>query len=533
MSENTSREVAPAPRASRRDSLFRTSGAIALFNLVGRLLGFLGDTVKSHYFGAGGLVDAFNVAAAVPTLLNDLLIQSLVNSTFIPVFSNYQDTPAEFWLLSNALLNITSLFFTGVVLLLELCTPLLAHLLNGGASTDMQALTTTLLHITIPVLLVLNISGVLSAVLYAKQRIVLPTVAGMFFNGAILLSAVLFQARLGILALALGLLFGALLQVAALLRGLRGVSWPYRLTLWHPGLSRMAGLFSPILIGLLVEIFVSRPLTYAFASQTGEGGIAWMGYALTLRQVPEGLIATALSITVLVRLSAIPQEKTDLFRDTLAEGLRLAFILIIPSAVGLFLLAQPITALLFQHGSFTARDTDIVAQALRLYLVGLPFSTVDLLLVVAFYARRNTLTPALIGVVTTFVYIGLSKTLLPVMGLYGLMLADSTRFVLHTGISASLLFPLLGGLAEHGIAGTLWKSLLAAAAMAVALSVTAGMLVPGEDVVSKALAVLIPAATGLLVYLATLTVLAADDLRLLWYALPGRRRSEGSKGKRV
>src|SRR5512141_3015334 len=116
MRDDSSREDSLAvPRQPQAGRLFRAGGFITFYSLVGRLLGFLGDTVKSHYFGAGGLVDAFNVAAAVPTLLNDLLIQSLVNSTFIPVFSKYQG--AELQSLSNALLNLTSLFFTGIVLL--------------------------------------------------------------------------------------------------------------------------------------------------------------------------------------------------------------------------------------------------------------------------------------------------------------------------------------------------------------------------------------------------------------------------------
>src|SRR5512135_615095 len=117
MLDDSSRYVLlPVPRAARAGRLFRTSGLITLFSLVSRVLCFLGDTVKSHYFGAGGLVDAFNVAAAVPTLLNDLLIQSLVNSTFVPVFSQYQTSQRELWRLFNALLTLTTLFFAGVVL---------------------------------------------------------------------------------------------------------------------------------------------------------------------------------------------------------------------------------------------------------------------------------------------------------------------------------------------------------------------------------------------------------------------------------
>src|SRR5512135_2100373 len=161
MLDDSSRYVLlPVPRAARAGRLFRTSGLITLFSLVSRVLCFLGDTLKSHYFGAGGLVDAFNVAAAVPSLLNDLLIQGLVNSSYVPVLSRAKE---ELWRLANALLNLTSLFLGVAVLLMEWAAPFLAHLLNGGASAEIQALTAYLLHLTLPVLLLLNLSGVLSA----------------------------------------------------------------------------------------------------------------------------------------------------------------------------------------------------------------------------------------------------------------------------------------------------------------------------------------------------------------------------------
>ena len=69
----------------------------------------------------------------------------------------------------------------------------------------------------------------------------------------------------------------------------------------------------------------------------------------------------------------------------------------IPAAVGLFVLATPIVRLVFEHGAFTPGDTVITALALRLYLIGLPFAAIDLLLVYAFYAQQDTLTPALVG----------------------------------------------------------------------------------------------------------------------------------------
>src|SRR5215813_8468023 len=146
MPDDSTREVTTKPRGG----LFRTSSLIALASLLGRLLGFAGDTVKSHYFGAGGAVDAFNVAAAVPTLLNVLVIQSLVNSAYIPVFNSYNSE--QLARVSSALINLSSLFFAVVVLLMEVAAPLLASILNGGAPADIHALTINLLHITIPAL---------------------------------------------------------------------------------------------------------------------------------------------------------------------------------------------------------------------------------------------------------------------------------------------------------------------------------------------------------------------------------------------
>ncbi len=494
--------------------LITISGLIAFGNLISRVLSFAGDTVKSHYFGAGGRVDAFNVAAAVPTLLNDLLIKSLLDSAYIPVFSSYSETERQ--RLAAALINLTFPAFSALVVLMEVFAPQIVSVLNGGASPATQALTVNLLHVTLPALLILNFSGIFSVLLYVRQRLLLPTLAGAVFNGAILLTALLLWARLDIFALALGLLLGALLQVAVQLFGLRGQAWPYQLLFWHGGLPRIARLFLPILGGLLVELFISRPVTFALASRTGEGGISWMNYALTLRQLPEGLIAAGLSVTVLVRLSV--EKDVAAFRYTLAQGVRLALLVILPASVGLFLLARPVTALLFEHGSFTAFDTQITSQALQWYVLGLPFATLDLLLVVAFYARHDTRTPALIGVFCTLVYVGLATFLVPHFGLNSLMLADSLKFALHAMISTLLLFPALGGMAGLGIRRTLRQALLGSVIMGFVVLMLS-LLPPGEGLLMKLLAVLLPMIVGLVVYVGVLVMLRADDLRWLLSAL--------------
>lgn len=520
MSEYSANAPNPSPLTSTAGSLLRTSGLIALGNLLSRSLSFAGDLLKSHYFGAGRVVDAFNVAAAVPTLLNDLLITNLVNSAYIPVFSAYEK--AERRRLVAALVNLTFLIFTAIALFMEVFAPQIVSLLSGSSPAEVQTLTTDLLHITVPALLMLNLSGILSALLYSQQRLFLPTVAGAVFNGTILLAALGLQSRFGIFSLAFGVLLGATLQVGVQFAGLSGTVWPPQFRLWHPGLRRIAALYLPILAGLLVEIFISRPITFALAAQTGTGGISRMTYALTLRQLPEALIATALSVTVLAKLSAA--KNLAEFRSILAQGLHLAVILVLPASVGLFLLARPVTALLFEHGNFTAFDTEMTAQALQWYLLGLPFATVDLLLVVACYARHNTRTPALIGLVSAIAYSLLGEILVPHFGLNSLMLADSFKFLLHAAISTHFLFPSLGSMAGFHISRTVRHVLGASTIMGIAMAGLSVAMSPDTNLIAKLLAVILPVLLGLLIYSGVLTLL---HTRLLISILRQQRSKNG------
>ncbi len=66
--------------------------------------------------------------------------------------------------------------------------------------------------------------------------------------------------------------------------------------------------------------------------------------------------------------------------------MRLAFLLTIPSAIGLAMLASPIISVIYQHGRFTAEMTRQTAGALQFYAIGLVSYAVLKVLTPAFYA---------------------------------------------------------------------------------------------------------------------------------------------------
>jgi putative peptidoglycan lipid II flippase len=522
----------------------RATGVLALGNIASRILGLAREIVLTNLFGASGASDAFRVAVIVPKALYDLLIGGHVNSAIIPVLSEVVTVKGrvELWRLVSVLLNLVSLLLAALVLLLEIFAPQIVQFVGGGYDSSTLDLAAHLLRLTAPALIFLTLFAILSGTLYALRTFTWPAFAGVVFNGSIVLISLLFapapqiqpvlghagviwraaRPAEGVVVVALGWLVGALAQLVLQLPGLRGTQFQLSLNLRHPALRRIAVLYTPVMFSLILDTLVIRTFSYNLASQTGEGSISHMDLATTLIQFPQGLIATAISIAILPTLSRqaviTTADGRAAFRDTLGLGLRLAITMILPATVGLFILATPIVGLLFQHGAFVAADTAITTLALRLYLIGLPFAALDLLLVYAFYARQDSLTPALIGLLSLTVYMIAAVVLFPRYGLFSLMIADSLKHMVHALVSAYLLSRRMNGLGKQRLLLTTGKAALAALAMGVVAALTTAQLliwIGTGSLVREVIVVGVSGGSGILIYLLFATILRIEELRWL------------------
>ncbi|MBZ0317775.1 MAG: murein biosynthesis integral membrane protein MurJ [Anaerolineae bacterium] len=521
-------------------SVARATGLIALGNISSRVLGLAREMILSYLFGAGSAVDAFKIAIIVPRSLYDLLIGGHVNSALVPVISDYagRENRRELWELVNLLLGLVTVALLIMILGLEILAPLIIRLVGGEASDQTIRTATNLLRVTAPALLFLSLFAVVSGMLYGLKRFRLPAFAATVFNGTIVASTIIFERQLGITAAALGWLIGAVVQLAIQYPDLRDAPLRPKLrgALSHPGVRTIGLLYIPVLASLGLDVLINRPFSYNLASRTGEGNISYMDWATTLIQFPHGLVATAISIAVLPTLSqqaarAI-NEGLDAFKNTLGFGLRLAITLILPATFGLFVLATPVVALLFQHGAFTASDTDATSLALRLYLIGLPFAAIDLLLVFAFYAQQDTLTPALIGLVSLIAYMVTALLLLDHYSFYSLMIADSVKHMVHTSISWWLLRRRIKGLHGQHLFRTTSRALVAAGIMALCSFVVFwGMekIIGSGTVFHELLLVVGPGTVGILVFIAVGYLGGLQELR--WFMqFAGRRLKRTQAG---
>ncbi len=486
-------------------SVAGASGILALGNICSRILGLAREIVITYLFGATGAVDALQAAIIVPKAIYDLLIGGHINGAIVPVFSDVITSRGkeELWRVLSALMSLVIAVLALLVLLIEALAPQIVPLVASGADAATQRLAVELLRLTAPALLFMSLFALFSGALFALRSFTLPAFAGVVFNACIVLVTlalapsltllpalnragahvapfVLARPAAGITVVALGWLIGAGAQMALQLFGLRLDRLRFSLHWRHPALKRIGALYLPVMLSLVIDTLIIRPFSYNLASHSIEGGITIMNLATTLIQFPQGLVATAISVAILPTLArqsaAMTAQAGRAFKDTLGLGLRLTTALILPAAAGLFVLAVPIIGLLFENGAFLAADTEITATALRLYLLGLPFAAFDLLLVYAFYARKDTLSPALIGIVSLVAYLAVALMLFERFGLYSLMLADSVKHLTHAAISLALLQRRLGGFGRQRLLLTGLKSALASLIMAAAALLTLPLL---------------------------------------------------------
>ncbi|MEX1019767.1 MAG: murein biosynthesis integral membrane protein MurJ, partial [Litorilinea sp.] len=464
----------PEPPLAPPQTLGRSAGVLALGNLASRVLGLVRELVISWIFGAGGQVSAFRVAALVPTLLYDFLIGGMLSAALVPVLSTYAANRREFVPLVCALVTIFALVLTLLVVALEAFAAPLAGLLAAGFQTtnpEMLDLTVRLLRWTAPAVWLFCMAGLLTATLYALQRFSFPALATAVYNLGIVATAPLLAPIIGIYALAAGILVGATAQVGIMAWDLARAGirlrpvWAWR----HPALGQMLRLYLPIAGGMVVSL-AQIALDRRLATGAAEESVAWMANATTLQQMPLGLISVAIALAALPQLSRFFAAGDEMaFRHTLGQGLRMVLLLIAPAAIVLWLVGQPLIELIFQHGRFEARDTVQVTAALNIYVLGMLFAGIDFPLNYAFYARKNTLLPALVGVASVGVYVIVAYGLLDRLGFLGLVWADTAKQAAHAIVMALLLVWRVGplgaqigrgllhiGLACAVLAGVLW-----------------------------------------------------------------------------
>jgi putative peptidoglycan lipid II flippase len=368
------------------------------------------------------------VAFRLPNLFRRILGEGALSVSFIPVFNDYLKKGD----LKGAK-ELASAVFTLLFVVLSILTVLgtwqadwLVNAFSDGFSNVPGKVDLTI-HQTRIMFCYIGLVSLYAfgmGILNGLRVFWIPAFAPALWNLAMIIGSIFFNKTFEIPSdvLAWSTVAGGVLQLAILLPPLIQNRMVPRLRAWwsHPGVRQVLRAMGPSILGLSVMQLAVLINTH-FASKLEEGANYWIFTADRLMELPLSLFAVSIGTAALPTLSSLWSngDREGMSRTSL-HALKLSLFMALPCAVGLYFLAEPIVRILLEHGHFTPHDTVMIGSVIKIYGFGIIFATGVRVLAPAFYATKDTSTPAQAAVIALVCHVFLAYNLTKIYGVMGL-----------------------------------------------------------------------------------------------------------------
>lgn len=444
----------PKPQAQERVGA-RTFGIVTLAILSSRILGLVREMVLAYYFAGENKkwFDCFLTAFRMPNMLRDLFAEGALSTAFVTTFTKRAQTEGDesAWALASKVMTLAAVAMSIVSILGIIFAKPITMILAPGwihETPEKVEFTLYLARIMYPFILMVSLAALVMGMLNAKKVFGMPAMASTFFNIFSMIGGGLLGwwmdphfGKTALIGFAFGTLIGGLAQLCVQFPSLRRVGYRFKLDFdWKDsGVKKVLELMWPAVIsGSVVQFNVMLNSVFASYLVMKDGPVTWLNYSFRLIQLPLGLFGVAVATITLPAMSRLATEGiSEGFKDTLARGLKLVFLMTLPSAVGMAFLAEPIISLIYERGKFTPEDTMMTALALRTYAWGLVFYSGIKVIQPAFYAIERRFVPLTVSAVAVAV-----SAILNSICVFGLKLGHD-YLALGTSVSAFVNFTLL------------------------------------------------------------------------------------------
>jgi putative peptidoglycan lipid II flippase len=421
------------------------TAVVGAATFLSRLLGFARNAVVSAFFGQGWKADVLNAVFTIPMNLRKLVAEGALSTAFIPVLSkSLADDPTGV----RARLLVRALFMLQLVVLLPLVAlaivfapAVIAVLAPFGGDAAKQSLAVDLFRWFIVFLIPVSWSAVMMGVENTHQKFLIPAVSPLLFSIAVIASLVWLAPTMDIYAQIPGVLIGGLLPVLMQWFPLRklGYSLAPLPRFWIPEMQETLRKWGPALSVSGIAL-LNQQISITLATTLGEGSTSALSNAIVFWQLPAGVLSASVVTVYFPRMSRqAARQDWSAASATMVQGLELLALLLVPAGLLMALFAEPIIAIAFQRGQFTAADTVLAARVLSYLSWGLFLSGVFNFLQRFFYARGDFRTPFRVSVVWAVTDVVVSVVLMHTsLGVAGLAVGSVAGF----GVGALVLLVL-------------------------------------------------------------------------------------------
>ncbi|RIE16128.1 murein biosynthesis integral membrane protein MurJ [Candidatus Cryosericum septentrionale] len=426
-------------------SVAQAAVLIAVATFLSKFVGFAREVVIARQFGATGQTDAFLIGMMVPSLVLGLFAGGL-GILIVPWYLGHKrEDPERARLLVDQVTLVWGIVFALVCVGVWAFAPQLVHIFASGFEGARYTLAVQVTRLLVPMGFMLIMTGLFTGLLQAESSFLVALLWTLVGNVALVACLLAFSSRMGIRAWTLGQTAMAVIDFVPLVILLASKRYGFlkRFDVRHmdwPAILQFAALLMPLVLGggvAALNVMVDRWV----ASRLPEGAIAALDFAGRVWTIPITLLASPIAIAVFPSFSSMAVDGSALHAmdDKVRRTVAFLAYIVIPSSVGIVILATPITRLLFQRGAFDATATAITASCVQMYALGLVFQAIAPILAKVFYAFKNTVTPLLIGLGIVGANMAGNIILSRYLGAAGIALATTITIMLGTAIYALLL----------------------------------------------------------------------------------------------
>jgi putative peptidoglycan lipid II flippase len=422
----------------------KASGIVMAGVFLSRLLGFFREWAVAHQIGSNSVTDTYYAAFTLPDFLNYLVAAGALSVTFIPVFSHYlaDKREDEGWYAFSTVVTVMGLTLVALVGIGELFAPQLVGAIAPGFAPQVKARAVFLTRLMLPAQIFFYLGSILTAVQYAKSQFVIPSLAGVVYNLGVILGGVLLSSRIGITGFSVGVLGGALfgnflLQIYGARRA--GAHFTPNLNIRHPGFRWFIKLSIPIMLALSLSATDDWIIRW-FGSYLVPASITWLTLAKTLMRVPLGVVGMSVGVASFPFMAQLYSEgKLDELSRTLNATLKGLLLLLMPISALTIAQSTPLVYFVFSHTRLHGPDLEATSATLRVFSIAMFAWALQNILARAFYAARDTITPAVVGTGITFLSLPVYWWLARHFQHLGLAFASSLGIITYTVILFLLL----------------------------------------------------------------------------------------------
>ena len=412
-------------------NLLSSASIFSFFTLISRLLGYVRDILIAIFLGTSIFADAFFVAFRLPNTFRRLFAEGTFNAAFIPSYTSIKiESKKKGKKFADDILGALLIILLLIVTIVEIFTPYLIYIIAPGFIENQIKfdLAVELTRITFPFLFFVSLSSFFAGILNSNNKFAAAAAAPIILNVVLISSLIIsyyFELNFA-KQLSYGVTFAGLIQLTFLiyitlkfykpdlifnLKLSNKVKFFFRKLL--PSILSSGITQINILVGTIIASFQSSAVSYLYyADRVYQINLAIAGIAVGTVSLP--VLSKAFKSKNLKRISNIQNKSFEL-----------SLLLSMPASFGLILASEQIVNALFGYGSFSQKDVEMTANALKYFGYGVPAFALVKILSNFFFARDNTIIPFYISMFIVILNILISVSFFSKLGFIIIPIATS------------------------------------------------------------------------------------------------------------